>query len=178
MLATHQFQEGLKNYRDLHYLNRNIEDWLRNVDVFENMLETRKEAYAQRLPLVEAALERADLDRMVESKLSFDSTVDTIESSYDWLSLAKKSEFDMWDEVTGLERSRAVQADLPEAAEVRDKVDLLKGVLQWNLERDFKERLGRFVGIFTCRAKRSSQRNARVARSMRLCVLNHCVLRR
>ena len=142
LLATHQFQEGLKNYRDLHYLNRNIEDWLRNVDVFENMLETRKEAYAQRLPLVEAALERADLDRMVESKLSFDSTLDSIESSHDWLSLAKKSEFDMWDEVTGLERGRAVRADLPEAAEVRDKVDLLKGVLQWNLERDFKERLG------------------------------------
>ena len=141
LLATHQFQEGLKNYRDLNYLDRNIEHWLQNVDVFENMLETRKEAYEQRLPEVEAALERADLDRMVESKLSFDATVDNIKNSHDWLSLAKKSEFDMWDEVTGLERSPAVQAEIPEAAEVRDKVDLLKGVLQWNLERDFNERL-------------------------------------
>jgi hypothetical protein len=57
------------------------------------------------------------------------------------LSLAKKSEFDMWDEVTGFERSPAVQTDIPEAADVRDKIDLLKGVLQWNLERDFKERV-------------------------------------
>jgi hypothetical protein len=105
------------------------------------MLETRKEAYEQRLPEVEAALERADLERMVESKLSYDSTVDNIENSHDWLSLADKSEFDMWGEVTDLERTPALQADIPEAAEVRDKIDLLKGVLQWGLERDFNERV-------------------------------------
>jgi len=141
LLAKHEFQEGLKNFRDLSYLHRNLDNWQQNIDVYANMLETRKEAYEQRLPLVEAALEQADLDRMVESKLSFDATVDNIENSHDWLSLAKKSEFDMWDEVTGFERSPAVQTDIPEAAEVRDKIDLLKGVLQWNLERDFKERV-------------------------------------
>jgi tetratricopeptide (TPR) repeat protein len=141
LLAKHEFQEGLKNFRDLSYLHRNLDNWQQNIDVYANMLETRKEAYEQRVPVVEAALEQADLDRMIESKLSFDATVDNIESSFDWLSLAKKSEFDMWDEVTGFERSPAVQTDIPEAADVRDKIDLLKGVLQWNLERDFKERV-------------------------------------
>jgi hypothetical protein len=64
-----------------------------------------------------------------------------VEESHDWLSLAAKSEFDMWSEVTEIERTPALRADIPEAAEVQDKVDLLKGVLQWNLERDFNERL-------------------------------------
>ena len=141
LLARHEFQEGLKNYRDLSYLHRNLDGWQQNVDVYANMLGTRKEAYEQRLPEVQAALERADVDRMVESKLSFDTTVVNIEESHDWLSLATKSEFDMWGEVTEIERTPALQADIPEAAEVQDKVDLLKGVLQWNLERDFKERL-------------------------------------
>lgn len=140
LLAKHEFQEGLKNFRDLSYLYRNLDSWQQSVDVYANMLETRKEAFEQRLPEVEAALERADLDRMVESKLSYDATLDKIENSHDWLSLASRSEFDMWVEVTGLERSPALEANIPEAAEVRDKIDLLKGVLQWGLERDFKER--------------------------------------
>ena len=75
LLAKHEFQEGLKNYRDLSYLYRNLDGWQQNVDVYANMLETRKEAYEQRLPEVQAALERADLDRMVDEKLSFDATV-------------------------------------------------------------------------------------------------------
>ncbi|MEJ2297925.1 MAG: hypothetical protein P8X94_05350, partial [Woeseiaceae bacterium] len=32
-------------------------------------------------------------------------------------------------------------SDVEGAADVRDKIDLIKGVLQWNLERDFGDRL-------------------------------------
>ncbi len=143
VLATHEFQEGLKNYRDLNYLHRNLDTWQQNVDVYANMLETRLEAYEQRLPRVQDALARADLDGMVDRKLEFDSILDDIERSNDWLALANKDEFDMWGEITGLEASEALRADIPEAEEVRDKVALLKGVLQWQLEREFKDRLWR-----------------------------------
>ena len=143
LLASHEFQEGLKNYRDLNYLHRNLDGWQDSVGVFANMLETRKEAYDERLPRVEDALARADLDGMVSRKLEFDSALNNIEGSHDWLALATRSEFDMWGEVTGLESTPALQADIPEAAEVLDKIQLLKGVLQWQLERDFKDRLWR-----------------------------------
>jgi hypothetical protein len=143
LLASHEFQEGLKNYRDLNYLHRNLESWQDSVGVFANMLETRKEAYDERLPRVEDALARADLDGMVTRKLEFDSALNNIEESHDWLALATRSEFDMWGEVTGLESTPALQADIAEAAEVLDKIQLLKGVLQWELERDFKDRLWR-----------------------------------
>ena len=143
LLATHEFQEGLKNYRDLNYLYRNLDDWQQNVEVYANMLETRKEAYAERLPRIEDALARADLDEMVSRKLEFDSTLNNIEESGDWLALATKSEFEMWGEITGLESTPALAADIPEAEEVRDKIALLKGVLQWQLEREFGDRLWR-----------------------------------
>ena len=143
LLATHEFQEGLKNYRDLNYLLRNLDTWQENIDVYGNMLETRKEAYNERLPRVEDALARADIDGMVSQKLEFDSTLNNIEVSHDWLALATRSEFEMWGEITGLENTAALAADIPEAVEVRNKVQLLKGVLQWQLERDFKDRLWR-----------------------------------
>lgn len=141
LLATHEFQEGLKNFRDLSYLHRNLDDWQQNVDVYANMLETRKQAYDERLPLVMDSLARADIDDMVESKLGFDSTLNNIENSHDWLALAEKSEFEMWGEIAGFENTPGLRVDIPEAVEVQDKIDLLKGVLQWDLEREFGDRL-------------------------------------
>jgi hypothetical protein len=143
LLATHEFQEGLKNYRDLHYLNNNLEQWQGSVDVFANMLETRKQAYEERLPRVENALGRADIDAMVQRKFEFDAQLDEIEQGYDWLALSNEREFEMWGEIAGFESTPALGADIPEADEVRDKVLLLKGVLQWQLEKDFQDRLWR-----------------------------------
>ena len=143
MLATHEFQEGLKNYRDLHYLNNNLEQWQGSIDVFANMLETRKQAYDERLPRVEDALSRADIDAMVQRKFEFDAQLDEVEQGHDWLALANEREFEMWGEIAGFESTPALRVDIPEADEVRDKVMLLKGVLQWQLERDFKDRVWR-----------------------------------
>jgi len=143
LLATHEFQEGLKNYRDLNYLHNNLDQWQQSVGVYETMLETRLQAYNERLPRVNAALARADLDGMVARKLGLDSLLNDIELSNDWLALASEQEFEMWSEITTLETSRALNTGIAEADEVKDKVQLLKGVLQWQLERDFKDRLWR-----------------------------------
>jgi len=143
ILASHKFQEGLKNYRDLNYLHKNLDGWQGSIEVYENMLETRKQAYEERLPRVEEALARADIDGMVSHKLESDSTINNIEESRDWLALSTRSEFEMWGEIAALENSPALRADIPEAAEVRDKIQLLKGVLQWQLERAFQDRLWR-----------------------------------
>jgi len=142
-LSTHEFQEGLKNFRDLSYMHQNLDEWQRSVDVYANMLETREQAFAERLPRVEEALARADLDGMVDAKLEYDSLLNDIEQSRDWLALATKAEFEMWGEITSLEATPALRANIPEAAEVSDKIALLKGVLQWDLEKDFKDRLWR-----------------------------------
>ncbi len=143
LLSTHEFQEGLKNFRDLHYLHENLDTWQQNASVYGYMLETRREAYEERLPRVVETLERADLDGMVQQKLEFDSLLNSIEQSNDWLALASEREFEMWGEISGLESTPALSADIPEAVEVGDKIRLLKGVLQWQLERSFKDRLWR-----------------------------------
>ena len=143
LLATHEFQEGLKNYRDLSYLWNNLDRWQQSVDVYANMLETRRLAYEERLPKVEETLSRADLDGMVQRKLEYDALLNDIEQSGDWLALANEREFEMWGEITSLENTPALSAKIPEAEEVRDKIRLLKGVLQWGLEKDFGDRLWR-----------------------------------
>jgi hypothetical protein len=107
------------------------------------MLETRRLAFDERLPRVQETLARADLDGMVQRKLEFDALLNDIERSGDWLALATEREFEMWGEITSFEKTPALAADIPEAEEVRDKIRLLKGALQWGLEKDFQERLWR-----------------------------------
>ncbi|HWM27562.1 MAG TPA: hypothetical protein VNQ14_03815, partial [Woeseiaceae bacterium] len=55
--------------------------------------------------------------------------------------LATPREFEMWGEIVALERNPALSADIPEAREIEKKVSLLKGVLQWNLDKEFNTRL-------------------------------------
>mgnify|MGYP000576722962 CR=1 FL=1 len=141
VMATHKFQEGLKNYRDLNYLHRNLDAWQQNVDVYSAMLDTRKLKYERSLAYVQDALTKAAPIDLVARKLSFDNVLDSIEQSNDWLALATTSEVRMWNEITSLEDTPALQANIPEADEVSDKINLLKGVLQWNLEREFRDRL-------------------------------------
>ena len=143
LLATNKFQEGLKNYRDLWYLRRNLDEWQQSVDVYRNMLDTRELAYNERLPRVQASLAQADLDGMVARKLEFDARLRSIEENGDSLALATTQEFDMWGEITAIERNPALRADIPEAEDVRHKVRLLKGVLQWQLDEEFRGRLSK-----------------------------------
>jgi len=141
LLATNEFQEGLKNYRDLRYLSENLDEWQGKIGVYRNMLDTRELAYDVRLPKVNDSLGAADIDAMVQRKLEFDAHLNSIEQSGDALALATKQEFSLWGEIVSLEQKPVMQANIPEAEEVRDKVRLLKGVLQWNLEKEFKSRL-------------------------------------
>jgi Tfp pilus assembly protein PilF len=141
LLASHEFQEGLKNYRDLTYLEGNLDEWQESIEVYRNMLDTRQLAYEQRTPQVSASLSGMDLEGMVDRKLQFDERLNSIEKASDSLALATDHEFALWGEVSALEQNPALQADLPEAAEVRDKIRLLKGVLQWKLDAEFKVRL-------------------------------------
>jgi len=141
VLATHRFQEGLKIYRDLDYLRRNLDTWRQRIEVYRNMLETRELAYNERLPRIEKSLGQADLDGMVARKLDFDARLNSIEKNADSLALATRREFALWGEIAAIERNPVLQANIPEAREVRDKIKLLKGTLQWDLDKEFKSRL-------------------------------------
>ena len=79
----------------------------------------------------------------LQRKLDFDARLKSIEENGDSLALATPHEFELWGEITAIERNPALQANIPEADEVRSKVKLLKGALQWTLDREFRARLSK-----------------------------------
>ena len=56
LLASNEFQEGLKNYRELKFMSRNLDDWREDVSAFDDMLDTRQQAYNQEVPKADAVM--------------------------------------------------------------------------------------------------------------------------
>ncbi|MEO0996786.1 MAG: tetratricopeptide repeat protein, partial [Pseudomonadota bacterium] len=101
LLAGHEFQEALKNFRDLRSLQGNLTAWRDNADVFDSMLDTREQAFAARLPAALALLERADMDALQARRDALSGRLDAIETSGDTVALAPEAAVELWQEVDG-----------------------------------------------------------------------------
>ena len=62
LLASHEFQEGLKNYRDLRLMQANLSRWTDSLEAFGAMIEAREIAATQREPRRQEMLSGTDLD--------------------------------------------------------------------------------------------------------------------
>jgi hypothetical protein len=141
LLASHQFQEGLKNYRDLLQLNRNLEHWVDSLGAFDDILDTRQRAYDQRLPNIDGNLARVDLDAMAARRVELESQLLAIERSEDAVALGTPTEQETWRKLAAMEAKLALLGEDPAAEELRAKQRFLKGLLLWDLRRDYKARL-------------------------------------
>lgn len=144
LLATHEFQEGLKNYRDLRIMQRNLATWALSVEAFESMVDTRRKAFEQRLPALHETLDRVDLDAMETRKNELESRIAAIERESDVVGLATERELEQWRRVERIESvlARADQND-PLVQEMREKTRLLRGTLLWDFNSNYKARLWR-----------------------------------
>jgi thioredoxin-like negative regulator of GroEL len=141
LLASNEFQEGLKNYRELKFMSRNLEAWHGDLSAFDDMLDTRQEAYDERVPKADAVLAATDLDALTKKRVDFASRLDEIEQSNDFAALGTVEEQRNWARLKRIEEYLAAHPDDPELAPMRDRLRLLKGVMVWRLSESFKARL-------------------------------------
>ncbi len=144
LLASHEFQEGLKNYRDLRIMQRNLANWELSVEAFDNMVDTRRKAYEQRLPALHGTLDSVDLDALEARNNELESRLSAIERKSDVVGLATARELEQWRKVERVEQVlvKADQND-PLVQEMREKTRLLRGTLLWDFNASYTARLWR-----------------------------------
>jgi len=141
LLASHEFQEGLKNYRDLRFLSRNLETWAKNIGSFRDMLATRRQGFAERLPRVIAGERALQAERLRAAYSREVQALARIESDGDAEALAGEKERML---AMRLERVRAGLESAGEPAQretAREKYRLLRGLLAWDLSAQYSMRL-------------------------------------
>jgi hypothetical protein len=139
VIADHRFQEGLRNVRDLAALSTHLEEWREKLAAFEDIVDTQREAYAGREPQFSAGLDGADLPALKARREVLNNRLDAIEAGRDPAGLATAEELDQWQRLTAMGADAGLAA--PDAGDLRDRHRLLKGVLLWNLDREYQYRL-------------------------------------
>ena len=142
LLASHEFQEGLKNYRDLKLMQRNLASWELSLSAFEDMVDTRRKAFELRTPLLQQVLDRVDLDGLEARQRDLELRIGEIERENDVAALATAREREQWEKVLRIEQvlQRSDPGD-PLVEEMREKARLIKGRLLWDFNSSYKARL-------------------------------------
>jgi hypothetical protein len=145
VLATHEFQEGFKNYRDLRFLADNLKDWADRLGVYDDMLTNRRQAYAERLPKLLAQADVAAIGALQQRRDALAAELVQAEENADATAFADDRERE--------QRSRLarVQATLQQAGgdtsfdasfdDARERARRVAGALDWQLSQAFPGRL-------------------------------------
>lgn len=141
VLAGHDFQEGLKNYRDLLYMSHTLDRWGDSMEAFGDMIDARERAYAQRLPRVDALLSSGAVEKLGQRKTDLDNRLNDIDGSGELAALGSAEERDQWARVQQLEAGLASAADNQDKADLKERLRLVKGVLYFRLNDSFKARM-------------------------------------
>jgi hypothetical protein len=141
LLASNDFQEGLKNYRELNYMSHNLENWRESLTAFDDIIDTKQKAYAERIPKADAVLASTDIAALTRKRVEFESRINEIEQSHDVAALGTPEEQATWAKLKRIGDYLATKPDDPDLAEMREKYRLMKGVVYWHLSESFKARL-------------------------------------
>jgi hypothetical protein len=168
LLAGNEFQEGLKNYRELGIMRASLESWRDSISAFDDMIATREAAYAERVPKADGLLASTDLAALTRERVDFESRLNEIEKSRDVAALGTTEEQRTWARLKRIEDYLAAHPGDPELAEMREKHRLMKGLLYWRLSESFNARLWnerRAVKELTADLKQTQQRTLLVGQA-------------
>jgi hypothetical protein len=141
VLAEHEFQEAFKNWRDLQFLERNLKDWADNLVVFNDMLANRQQAFAERLPKVQAGAGNVDLIGAGQRAAAVSDEIARAETARDGLALADARERALQDRIERVQAGLSALGGGPDARDAHERLRLARGALTWQLAREYPARI-------------------------------------
>jgi len=141
VLALHSFQEAFKNYRDLQFLAKNLRNWQSNLGVIQDMLANRRQAFAERLPQVQAAQRELGITGLERQRDDLSGELARAEEQADGLAFADAKERAL---IVRLNRAQATLERLgadPQFDTERERYRRAAGAFTWQLAQEFPQRL-------------------------------------
>lgn len=142
LMASNDFQQSLRNYRDMEELKTRLDYWLASLDVYVELIELRRRYYEPLLPVVEKQFKKLDarIRLRIEQRERLDQRLKSIVISRRPDYLATAAERSYKDK---LDRIELYLSKRPKkyTKEVRARIARLKGVLHWQITDAYHERL-------------------------------------
>jgi hypothetical protein len=141
VLARHDFQEAFKNYRDLLYLSRNLQQWQDKLGVYSDMLANRRQAFAERLPKIRAHEGATGLDQLEQLREELTRELTWAEAQSNVYAFTDPKEQQLADRLTRVRQILERVGDNPQFSEERDRYRRVAGALTWQLTQEYPTRL-------------------------------------
>lgn len=140
VFAQHEFQEAFKNFRDLQFLTKNLSDWQENLGVYGDMLDNRRNAYAQRLPTVRAQAAAADIEGLQKRRDAVVAEIEKVEQERDGSAFADAKQRELLERLESVQAALKALAGDASLAQQRERARLAAGALTWDLARQLPGR--------------------------------------
>jgi predicted negative regulator of RcsB-dependent stress response len=141
VLSGNNFQESLKDYRDLGYLSKLLNQWLNNMDLYYDMVDARRQAYEQRAPKIRERLDKQEAAALQARWQHYRDQLAAEREDRNPVNLATGKEKQQWELLETVQSRLARLPDEPRYNTMRAKAEWLKGVLYWQLQADYQVRL-------------------------------------
>jgi hypothetical protein len=105
------------------------------------MIDTRERALALAVPQAEAILTAQPVLNIEQQRDAVRSSLEEAQRVGDVAALGNGAERDQWQRIAALEAALAADANNPEMQSLRERLRLVKGVLYWRLNQEFRARL-------------------------------------
>ena len=141
LMASHDFQESLKNYLDLEQLRKKLDTWERDLTAFEQIIEQRRAYYKPLLPAIDRKFR--ELDSLMRLRLEQRDRIQQrlkamlVVPRPDYLATA--NERIIGERISLLERKLTSGGTAP-PGEVEARIKRLRGVLHWNIYTQYDRR--------------------------------------
>lgn len=142
LMASNDFQESYKNYKDLAVLRHHIEKWLADLRVYEEMIDIRRAYQEPILPVVEKEFKKIDarMKLRLEQRDNLATKIKNMLISPRPEYLATSTERQAIDNITALKEIIATNPGMVND-EIISRVNRLQGVLQWRIKSEYDQRL-------------------------------------
>ena len=141
LMASHDFQESLKNYQDMEELRKRLVAWMDDLDAFDQIIAARRAYYTPLLPAIDREFRRLDsqmrlrLEQRDHIEKRLNAMLVVPRPDY----LATSEERIASEEINTMERALGKNSPVTAIA-IRTRIQRLRGVLKWNIITEYDHR--------------------------------------
>ncbi len=141
LMASHDFQESLKNYLDLEELRKRLSAWEGDLDAFEQIIAVRRAYYTPLLPEIDRQFRR--LDSQMRLRLA---QRDHIQQRLNAMLVVPRPDYlaTSQERIAGQRIAQIARKlsglNTPESQKIAARLKRLRGVLKWNIHTQYDHR--------------------------------------
>ena len=142
MFATHDFNEGYRNYRELQRLMQVLNHWHKQIPIFHEMIRSHVERMETLSPKSQAKVAEGErIYREVSEKLeAITAKLNQAIREDDTTVTANENQLSLLDRINELEEKVSALPDTIEYQAEKDRFRVIKGLLMWDLNSTAIER--------------------------------------